>query len=346
MTKITFKVGDKVRILNAERIFAAVANGFKTGGIYEVASIDTHGDPRIAIGDTTLCFYKDELKYIEKVAEQVAKFKVGDKVKVVDETSGWAGVSKGDEGVIDRINTDGSYEAKIPTFSENFTWSGEEKCFELISTKPTKNQRITTLEQTVADLQAEVEALKAAQGKYVLGVDFAKESPKLSANEQRKAIIAEAKAFVEKYTPIVRIDKTPLSSACGDVKITLNVNAEKRTVACIAHYAHVTSSPVKRAIAKCAPDDVFNVDIGKAIALGRALGLDVSKFEQAVKPSIAIGQTFRVTHKGAITGKVAKVTGMRPYFDGQFGKAFNHTNDSGWLGEEQVDIINDTEAQY
>jgi hypothetical protein len=53
------------------------------------------------------------------------------------------------------------------------------------------------------------------------------------------------------------------------------VNREKRTVVCLLHYAVFSESVNHRGIAKCAPDDVFNVDIGKAIALRRALGLSV-----------------------------------------------------------------------
>src|SRR5699024_4552499 len=52
------------------------------------------------------------------------------------------------------------------------------------------------------------------------------------------------------------------------------VNKEKRTVVCLLKGS---SRPkvYSGGIAKCAPNDCFNVHLGKAIALRRALGLDV-----------------------------------------------------------------------
>lgn len=52
------------------------------------------------------------------------------------------------------------------------------------------------------------------------------------------------------------------------------VNKEKRTVVCLLR--GVASNRIyNRGKAKCDPNDVFNVDIGKAIALYRALGMPV-----------------------------------------------------------------------
>lgn len=52
------------------------------------------------------------------------------------------------------------------------------------------------------------------------------------------------------------------------------VNREKRTVVALLRGRH-TRKVRARGIAKCHPDDCFNVHIGKAIALRRALGLEV-----------------------------------------------------------------------
>jgi hypothetical protein len=52
------------------------------------------------------------------------------------------------------------------------------------------------------------------------------------------------------------------------------VNHEKRTVVCLSErydHGYVDS----KGIAKCCPSDSFNVHIGKAIALRRALGIEV-----------------------------------------------------------------------
>ncbi|WP_259331028.1 hypothetical protein [Bacillus sonorensis] len=52
------------------------------------------------------------------------------------------------------------------------------------------------------------------------------------------------------------------------------VNTEKRTVVVLRKLRGCTNI-VRRGIAKAAPDDCFNVHIGEAIALHRALGLEV-----------------------------------------------------------------------
>lgn len=232
---------------------------------------------------------------------------------------------------------------------------GDIQHIELVSQKPTKNQRITTLEQKVEAMQAEIDALKAAQksadiAKIAEGIPkmIAKEK-KRTPNEQRKAIIDEAKAFLEE------VEREQNDSKVRDkgnafhrqylTKTEFIVNAEKRTVVAIIRTKYGTTLLTK-AIAKCNPSDVFNADIGKAIALGRALGLDVSKFEKAAQPSeVVVGHIFDTAPGGGNWS--ATVTKMYPSHDGYgHGKAFKHTHDNGWLGEKQVTITNDTEAQY
>lgn len=349
MAKTTYKVGDKVRILDASQIINADAADIQTGGVYEVVElyVGRNWDPLVkSPGGGKFGFLRDELKYIEKVAEQVAKFKVGDKVKVVNDCESGYGkgvltVTEGKRG--DMSGGNYTLDGKYIVLGDNIKHA---------PSKPTKNQRITTLEQAVADLQAEVEALKATQ-KPPVTIDLSTQAQAVAErlknpNEQRKAIIDEAKAFVEKYTPIVRIDGTPLTSEHGDVKITLNVNSKKRTVACIVHYLHVKDAPIKRGFAKCAPDDVFNADIGKAIALGRALGLDVSKFEKAVQPSEVVVGMKVAKHSVVNVGVNQTVSKLfdNPSPSMYPGQAFRTTEVFGWLAQSQVNIVDDSEAQY
>lgn len=351
-TKTTYKVGDKVRILDASQIINADVADIQTGGVYEVIELYAGRDWDTLVKSPNggkFGFLRYELKYIEKVAEQVAKFKVGDKVRTIAE--GAAGLPIGTEAKVIDADRDGDVYLDVNNVYGNKAFYLA-RDIELAPQKPTKNQRITSLEQTVADLQAEVESLKAVQKPTVTVItDAIQRYKERTPNEQRKAIIDEAKAFVEKYTPIVRIDDTPLTSEHGDVKITLNVNSKKRTVVCIAHYLHVKDAPIKRGFAKCAPDDVFNADIGKAIALGRALGLDVSKFEKAVQPSeVVVGHVVNnVSTDDAdfhnIRQTVKTMLERNPEPHKYPGIAFR-TNLFGWLAQSQVSIIDDTEAQY
>jgi hypothetical protein len=53
------------------------------------------------------------------------------------------------------------------------------------------------------------------------------------------------------------------------------INRDKRTVVCLLRKRYEKTRVVSRGIAKCHPDDCFNSHIGRAIALRRALGLEV-----------------------------------------------------------------------
>lgn len=381
-TKTTYKVGDKVRILDAKKIMWG-GGKWDDGDITTVDSLWSDGDPRLVITrgpEKGKAFVVDssEFEYIEKVEGNDAKmtqFKVGDKAKVTSlqsELVTAVGVQLGDIVEVTYISSGKVRNLRCKYSKSSLHGDGffSPKALEKISPKLTKNQRITTLEQKVADLQAEVEALKAAQKIAIktptmtvkADVDVAKIAESLakafekhtskspneqaSANEKRKAIIDEAKAFVEdvqkrdyqvRSTPAITSFQKSVFFGQTD-ELVFHVNAEKRTVVAIIRTIsgkHV----VHKGIAKCNPSDVFNADIGKAIALGRALGLDVSKFEKAVQPSeVAVGQVHAILWE-----KSKKPTGEVIAVGSVSSSSFKYV-DGGWASDYQ--ILDDTEAQY
>lgn len=85
-------------------------------------------------------------------------------------------------------------------------------------------------------------------------------------------------------------------------EVIFNVNNEKRTVVSLIKGATGNGRVFgvrHRGIAKCAPDDCFNVHIGKAIALRRALGLDVpAEYLSAPQPEeVRDGDIIRASHR-------------------------------------------------
>lgn len=80
----------------------------------------------------------------------------------------------------------------------------------------------------------------------------------------------------EKRDRIVEQAKEDVEFLVGDIapKVEYVVNKNKRTIAALLKHS-TRGFVVSRGIAKCAPSDCFNVHIGKAIALRRALGLEV-----------------------------------------------------------------------
>lgn len=153
-------------------------------------------------------------------------------------------------------------------------------------------------------------------------------------NQLRKEVIEKAKEFV---------DKNSVGNNDLAVKLEFIVNKEKRTI--VALVKGVFSNIVyHRGIAKCHPNDVFNEHIGKAIALRRALGLDVSEFENAVQPTYAAGQILSYflgdTEK---IRRISYVNGTEIRFDN---KKYIHSDRDKRYGLDKAKIIDDTNAQY
>lgn len=366
MTKTTYKVGDKVRI-TGDSVFGVdnIGKDAKITKINIKLYNGGHGHSVLLIDDDGKEYLYRE-KNIEKVEESDAKmtqFKVGDKVEVSKEHFYY---DIGDTFVINKIDGVGDL------------FSAEGICVfprkvNLASPKPTKKQRLTTLEQKVEAMQAEIDSLKAAQKITVSAPNFTIKSEadiakiaselaemvakemKLTPNEQRKAIIDEAKAFVEDVSHrMAQYGHGNLLGKHGEIttnvrgyvtKVEFVVNAEKRTVVAIVRNLHGHFIREK-AIAKCAPNDVFNADIGKAIALGRALGLDVSKFEKAVQPSEVVeGMVVIHTEDEDVYTIEGVYEGNRYDMRHTVGDYFEKFPMTDGI-ENFYDIVNDTEAQY
>jgi len=105
----------------------------------------------------------------------------------------------------------------------------------------------------------------------------------LTPNQQRAEIIEKAKKFVE-----------------GNLKLLVSydfvvINNGTKL------YSRQLFQDIKLTTAKCSPNNVFNEHIGKAITLGRALGLDVSEFEQAVQPTKAVNGQLLTFNSGILS---------------------------------------------
>lgn len=111
---------------------------------------------------------------------------------------------------------------------------------------------------------------------------------------QRDAIVEQAKKDVAELSTTWRPGCPSLnySHSAFDPegsKVNFSVNNAKRTVVCyITYYSPVfeRARTSFRGIAKCTPTDCFNAHIGKAIALRRALGLEVpAEYLNAPQPT-------------------------------------------------------------
>jgi hypothetical protein len=129
--------------------------------------------------------------------------------------------------------------------------------------------------------------------------------------------------------------------------VKFNVNREKRTVAALI-YSNIDDKLLEKGIAKVAPDDVFNVDIGKAISAHRAYGLDVpDEYLNAPKPEgVAVGDT--IISRGILSGK-GIVTAVRPHGYGDWNRGLTFKRADGrnvWTYIEKVVVIDDSDRNY
>lgn len=118
--------------------------------------------------------------------------------------------------------------------------------------------------------------------------------------------------------------------------VEFHVNRDKRTVTALVHVSGNQRKPNAVGIAKAAPDDVFNVDIGKAIAAERALGLALTpEFVNAPNPAEPLAGMW-VENRGRVRTVVAS---SKDYVYGKTGTLKS-------LGVRESRIIDDTDAVY
>lgn len=219
---------------------------------------------------------------------------------------------------------------------------------ELAEKKRKKSERIDVLESEVARLKSEVEALKQAKNTTINAPSVDEmmrlgKSVTLTPNERRADVIKRAKTFAERLTERGNVGTRFIEDGNGTYNkrlylVEYHVNMEKRTVIALAKGK--SGIVYERGSAKCDPADVFNADIGKAIALGRALGLDVTEFEQAVQPTeVVVGQIVTPSEDSCYEGGAFKVVNVAE------GDVYDKPG-SGWVDVESAVILEDTDAEY
>src|SRR5690625_921470 len=118
------------------------------------------------------------------------------------------------------------------------------------------------------------------QGKFDAQLDridgmTAEELTKEVQQDRRDRIIEKAKKDVEKLTCDSEVFRATLGGYKNQAaQARFVINKEKRTVVALI-IGYYSKKVYERGIAKAHPNDCFNVHIGKAIALRRALGLEV-----------------------------------------------------------------------
>lgn len=296
------------------------------------------------------------------------KFKVGDKVRILNVAAiqfGEKWLKPGDVREVVRVDFDGDIYVRVDEkVSGKFIISRDEfHAIERINPQ-SKKRRIEILEKEVARQETELDELRAKiesfEQKAKSAVWLSDGMRKATPNQRRAQIIADAKQFVEETLERAISDEQNYEG--NDVfryfttRVHFVVKPGKREVTAVSRGAYGSGKLYGKAIAKCAPDDVFNADIGKAIAVGRLFGLDVDKFVDAPKPTeFTVGhvvQIAEVNDSERVYG-VGKITdnawsSSRYYFDPATFKSDGYRPIFSMpIGTPRGSkIIDDTEAQY
>lgn len=220
-------------------------------------------------------------------------------------------------------------------------------------------QRVEALENELSELKLIVAQIRkpstVVQESLTAASSVEDISPvEKSPNEKRAEIIEKAKMFIENAIERGRYGDSPnvdngheyYREHYFDVDFCVKNNKVTALVFlndCVGE--RFENKPALIGRSSCAPDDVFNKYIGMAIALGRALGLDVSEFERAVQPTeFAVGQMVAYTSDvaGGFKESVYRIKSIKNeiiWYENGGGYDLNGS-DFG------IKIINDTNAIY
>lgn len=254
-------------------------------------------------------------------------------------------------GNINGFVKDGKYRVLEPIDSEKPSLSDSARIAELESRVTEIETQLDGVLETIANIGVNLAELRKGVGS---GAIERKSIARETIVERAKADVADLRKFAGVHVPdgerFLRGRKSFWPCVDGDNhyvpldRVEYVFNRDKRTVvALISDDEGVWA----RGIAKCAPGDVYNVHIGKAIALRRALGLAVpDEYVNAPQPTEArVGDV--VIWESAFRGCVrTTLTKRRPSLDcPEHGKAFLHSDSTGWLGDKQFRIIDDSRCE-
>lgn len=204
---------------------------------------------------------------------------------------------------------------------------------------------VANLSVRVAELERRLENRMSPQPAPLSESDTAALDRALKSEpvSDRDAIVERAKADVAELERIGNDSDARLpaesSFSRGFYGVEFVVNRDKQTVVALIK-ARRSSWIRARGIAKCAPGDVFNSHIGRAISLRRALGLEVpAEYLNAPQPTeTRVGDIV----KGKYSGNMAKVDWLD---DHGRARGYYEDGDSLFAPFGHLNIIDDSRSR-
>lgn len=356
-----FKVGDKVRVIKE----------FYEHKVGKVSVIDRYDptDGRLTYGlasggwvnDDVIELVKEDASMTKQYRTEKRKARVGERIIVTNAVRTFGDYDNGDIFTVKRFSMYNSG-VMVEELKGDAPYIGHDE-YEVIigdtQPTPTLTARVTELEAKVAELETQLAGktqtadttapMSVAEAGKAIRDGLAKALEAVAKvttpNQRRAAVIKQAREFVAEHTKHNGRAGRNSGVLVGHY-VTIPefiVNAEKRTVVVLMKGVNGSHPVFAKGFAKCAADDVFNVDIGKAIALARALDVKVpAEFLNAPKPSeIVVG--MRVEWDGSRYHYPGFSKEIGP--PGRYIDAGDMCAIDSMFAKKGI-IIDDTEAQY
>ena len=184
------------------------------------------------------------------------------------------------------------------------------------------------------ELVKEIKAEGYAEG-FEAGKSAVESVEEKTPNQQRAELIEKAKKFVESKKDVFGRVAVVDPGSWSPWSCVPHFYKKGNRVTCVLR-GYETNKNYATGRANCMPSDVFNLYIGQAISLARALQIDLPvEFLKAVQPSEAVIGTIVEQHN--VKGQFREVS--QKYIKG---KTCGLGSDSASYGK----IIEDTNAQY
>ncbi|MCO0597438.1 hypothetical protein NGI46_08145 [Peribacillus butanolivorans] len=270
--------------------FTVIPN-FNSPKSYTVNRNEGCGSGGVLVGDCEIVNEEDGgMKTVKRKAN------VGERILITDKMKGETRYENGAKGDVTKSNSAGIF----ADINSNTCGIFHEE-YEVIIEEADGMGVVEKMQAEINELKSKVAALEGAKvsgklvpmhkGEIVLSrKDYGKYIRK-SPQQIRDEIVAKAKADV--------------ADLLKGYYAEFIVNKEKRTIVALHRYPTGPKAIEGRGIAKADPSDCFNVHLGKAIALRRALGLEVpAEYYNAPAPTeVRVGDVIEL-----LTGDVRTIS--------------------------------------
>ncbi|MEV2662646.1 hypothetical protein ABND18_19495 [Paenibacillus larvae] len=329
------KVGEKIRAVDARPMWTP---HYENGDEFEVVKTRTYGILGRRIGgddeeiksrlynlcDSEYVVLEPETK-ITEYRQVKRKAKVGETIKITRSVPPY--YSDKDIAKVCKVNESSGVVLAYFTLNEDYRDDGkwhvlfdDYVVFEPIDESEEPDE-ISDIKSEMERLTGELATLAIRVSKLEGPVQQAEKLPQ----EVRDEIIEKAKADIEglainnyEYVNFIRHHTGGNLSPFYRIRdggramfAEFIVNRKKKTVVCLLRGA-ITKEIYARGTAKCAPGDVFNSHIGRAIALRRALGLEVPTEYLNVPNPAELRKGDIVENSKSFNGGVHVVYAVRP----------------------------------